>query len=286
MSTPELTRVTSPIGMSRALYIAVHLGAIAAPFVELSGRVLAIFAVSYVVRVFAVGAGYHRYFAHRAFRASRPVQFAFGLVGITALQRGPLWWAETHRDHHRNADTPDDIHSPRYQGFGYAQWGWFFAERHRRTNLAGVRDLARFPELVWLDSTPVCALAAFLLGAGLWLGFGFAGFLWGFCVSTVLLWHIVHSIQSVSHSMGGYRNFVTSDASRNHWLIALISLGEWHNNHHHRAASARQGYRFWELDVTWMILRGMAAVGLVSDVRDRLREHAPAPELEDAQEHG
>ena len=284
--TASLTRVTSPIGMSRALYFAVHAGAIAAPFVELDARVLAIFAVSYLVRIFGVGAGYHRYFAHRAFRAGRPVQFLLGLLGVTALQRGPLWWAETHRDHHRHTDTPDDIHSPRYQGFGYAHWGWFFAERHRRTHLAGVRDLARFPELVWLDSTPVCALVAAALGAALWLGFGLGGFLWGFCAATVLLWHVVHAIQSVSHSIGGYRNFATDDASRNHWLIAALSLGEWHNNHHHRAASARQGYRFWEIDVVWLVLRGMARVGLVSDVRDRLRDRAADVTGLDAQETG
>lgn len=282
MTAHAWTRASSPISLSRALYVALHLGAVAAPFVELDRRVLAVFAVSYLVRVFGLGAGYHRYFAHRAFRAGRVVQFALGLLGVTALQRGPLWWAETHRAHHRHADTADDIHSPRHHGFGYAHWGWFFAERHRPTHLAGVRDLACFPELVWLNSTPACALVAVVLAAGLWLGFGFGGFLWGFCASTVLLWHVVHSIQSFAHSLGGYRNFATADASRNHWLIALISLGEWHNNHHHRAASARQGFRAWELDITWWILRGMAALGLVRDVRDRLG--APAADELDAQE--
>ncbi|MEZ4364153.1 MAG: acyl-CoA desaturase [Kofleriaceae bacterium] len=261
---------TVPIGPSLVLYVAVHLGAIAAFFVGLDARAAAILAITYFVRIFGLGAGYHRYFSHRAFKTSRAMQFLLALLGTTAMQRGALWWAETHRAHHRHTDTPKDLHSPHHQGFAYSHLGWFFSAEHRHTKLDAISDFARFPELVWLNSSLACALVAALYGAGLGWAFGLSGFLWGFCVSTVLTWHTVHWIQSMSHWWGGYRRFDTTDHSRNHWLLGLVSLGEFHNNHHHRASSARQGYVWWEIDVVWYVLRVLAVLGLVWDVKDTL----------------
>ena len=269
-AAPAADQWTFPIGPSFVLYAAVHVGALVAPFVVLDGTALAILAATYFARIFGLGAGYHRYFSHRAFKTSRPVQFLLGLLGATSMQRGPLWWAETHRTHHRFTDTPRDLHSPHFQGFLYSHFAWPFAPQHRRTRLEAIGDFAKFPELVWLNSAPACALVAVAYAAGLFWGWGWTGFLWGFCVSTVCTWHTVHWIQSMSHWWGGYRRFATEDHSRNHWLLGLVSLGEFHNNHHHRASSARQGYVWWEIDIVWYVLRLLAAVGLVWDLKDTL----------------
>lgn len=268
---------TFPIGPALALYVAVHLGALAAPLVAFDGTALAILAVTYFARIFGLGAGYHRYFSHRTFKTSRPVQFLLGLLGLTAMQRGPLWWAETHRTHHRYTDTPNDLHSPHFQGFWYSHLAWPFAPQNRRTKLEAIPDFARFWELRLLDHTAFGSAVAVAYGALLYWGWGTTGLLWGFCVSTVCTWHTVHWIQSMSHWWGGYRRFATSDHSRNHWLLGLVSLGEFHNNHHYRASSARQGYVWWEIDIVWYVLRGLAAVGLVWDLRDTLHgvRHRP-----------
>jgi stearoyl-CoA desaturase (Delta-9 desaturase) len=272
----RLREWTVPVGPASVLYVAVHLGAVAAFFTGVSRTALVILAATYFARIFGLGAGYHRYFSHRAFKTSRPMQFVLALLGTTAMQRGALWWAETHRAHHRHTDTPKDLHSPHHQGFAYSHFAWFFSAEHRRTKLDAISDFARYPELVWLNSAGACALVAAAYGVGLWWAFGLSGFLWGFCVSTVATWHTVHWIQSMSHWWGGYRRFETQDHSRNHWLLGVVSLGEFHNNHHYRSSSARQGYVWWEIDIVWYVLRGLAVVGLVWDLKDTLRSGRPS----------
>ncbi|MBP3957868.1 acyl-CoA desaturase [Gemmata sp. G18] len=225
-------------------------------------------AATYFVRMFLLSAAYHRYFAHRSYNTSRPVQFLLGLFGLLTMQNGPLWWAATHRNHHRHADTPDDLHSPRYHGFLYAHSLWFLDRKNRATDLSAVPDLAKYPELRWLNSRVSTNLAVAAYAAGLYALFGWTGFVWGFCVSTVLLLHTTHWIQSISHSAGGYRRFATPDESRNHWVLGVVSLGEWHNNHHHSPGSARQGWAWWEPDVTWAVLRVLSWFRLVWDVRE------------------
>lgn len=254
-------------------YGAIHAAALGVFFVpgELSTG-LVVLAVTYYARAVGLGAGYHRYFAHRSFKTSRPMQVMLALLGLTALQRGPLWWGETHRRHHRHVDTPDDIHSPHHQGFWYAHSGWSFDPIFCHTKLDEIADLARYPELVWLDSPLASRIVAVVYGAGLWTLLGVHGFVWGFCLSTVCLWHTVHWIQSLSHSVGGYRRFDTPDHSRNHWGLGVISLGEFHNNHHHRAGSARQGYTWWEIDIVFWLLRALGVLGLVWDVKDMLHD--------------
>ncbi|MGI8990684.1 MAG: acyl-CoA desaturase [Bryobacteraceae bacterium] len=248
-------------------YALIHLACLGIVSTGVTWRGVSICMGSYWFRVFWMGAGFHRYFAHRTFKTSRPMQFVFAVLAMSGLQRGPLWWAQTHRYHHQHADRPDDLHSPRYQGFWYSHWGWFFAEENRRTHLSKIADLARFPELVWLNGAPAISLIAIGYALLLFALFGWDGLLWGFCVSTVCVWHTVHWIQSFSHSRGGYRRFDTGDSSRNHWLLGVVSLGEYHNNHHAFPSSARQGFAWWEIDCIYQALRIMSWFGLVWDVR-------------------
>lgn len=246
-------------------YLAIHVACVGAFWTGVSTAALSICFATYFARVFACGIAYHRYFAHRAFKTSRTMQCALALAGAFVLEGGPLWWAATHRHHHRHADTPGDLHSPRYSGLLYAHSGWFADRRYRRTNLAGVPDLARYPELVWIDRWhPVFMIIWFGSMYAFW---GALGVVWGGCISSVLVWHTTHCIQSVSHAAGGYRLFPSPDESRNHLAIGLLTLGEWHNNHHYFPGSARQGFAWWEIDIVFLALRLLNRVGLVWDLR-------------------
>ena len=218
----------------------------------------------YLLRIFAIGAGYHRYFAHRTYRTGRVFQFCLGLLAQTSAQRGILWWAAQHRRHHRCSDTEADVHSPVVRGFLYAHVGWIFVPRNTATDYAAVRDLTRYKELVWLDRHPY--LPAIVLGFMSWVIAGWPGLVIGFGWSTVVLWHATFSINSLAHLVGR-RRYVTGDQSRNNWLLALLTLGEgWHNNHHAYQASVRQGFRWWECDVTYYVLYGLSRVGVVWDL--------------------
>jgi stearoyl-CoA desaturase (delta-9 desaturase) len=234
-----------------------------------SGAVLAL--ALYLVRMFGITAGFHRYFAHRSFRTSRAFQLVLAVLATSSVENGPLWWAAHHRAHHRYSDTPADIHSAKQRGLFWAHMGWILVERYKQTDLARVRDLARYPELRWLDRhalVPGLALAAILLASG-----GLWALLWGFFVSTTLLWHGTFAVNSLAHKFGR-RRYATGDESRNSFLIALFTLGEgWHNNHHHYQASERQGFYWWELDVTHYLLTVLSWFGLVWKL------HAPPPHV-------
>ncbi len=259
-------------------YVALHLGVLAVWWVGVSPVALAVCAALYVLRMFAITAFYHRYFSHRSFRAGRVVQFLGALAGTTAVQRGPLWWAAHHRYHHSHADSPSDPHSPSRHGFWWSHAGWFLTRSGTPTRARLVRDWARYPELRWLDRAFLVGpalLAAALLGLGAWLharapGLGTNAaqmFVWGFVVSTVVLYHATYTINSLAHRFGR-RRFDTDDDSRNNWALALITLGEgWHNNHHHYPSSARQGFAWWEVDFTYYALRALAALGIVRDLK-------------------
>lgn len=255
-------------------YLIVHLcflwALLDAAIAGLSRSAVSLCLVAYFVRYFGLAIGYHRYFAHRSFKTSRVFQFLLALLGSTSAQRGVLWWAQTHRYHHRHSDTASDIHSPRHQGFFYSHSGWFLDPAHRETDVSKVPDLAKYPEIVWLDRYNYLPLFLFL---ALCLLRGWDGFLWGFCVSTVLVWHTTHLIQSMSHSVGGYRRFATADESRNHWLLGVIAWGDgFHNNHHHCPSSARHGLAWWELDLGYLAIRCFKAFGLVWDLHPPHRE--------------
>ncbi len=273
-------------------FIGLHLACLAVFWVGFSPIAFAVFVGSYLVRMFAITAFYHRYFAHRTFRAGRVAQFLFAALGATATQRGPLWWAAHHRRHHKTADTGADPHSPRH-GFLWSHMGWFLSRRHLATEAEQIPDLVRYPELRWLDrydfALPILyAVAMFGLGwaLGVWApGLGTDGWqmlVWGYFLSTVALIHVTLTINSLAHVVGS-RRYATRDDSRNNWLLALLTLGEgWHNNHHHYPGSARQGFYWWEIDISYYVLRLMAALGVISDlrgvppeVRDARRVEAP-----------
>jgi stearoyl-CoA desaturase (delta-9 desaturase) len=225
---------------------------------------LALAAGSYAVRMFFVTAGYHRYFSHRSFKTSRWFQFVLAFGAQTAMQRGVLWWAANHRHHHRYSDTPQDLHSPR-RGFWWSHLGWNTASMSDATKLDLVRDLAKFPELRALDRLK--HLPAILLAIGMFALGGVHALVWGFLVSTVLVWHGTFAINSLAHVIGR-RRYQTGDDSRNHWGLALLTMGEgWHNNHHHYMTSVKQGFFWWEVDLTYYVLRGLDALGLVWALR-------------------
>ncbi len=256
-----------------APFVAVHLGAVAAPLVGVRWIDVAAAVAMYIVRMFAITAFYHRYFAHRAFRATRGWQFVFALLGASAAQRGPLWWASMHRTHHAAADTADDPHSPQH-GFWRSHLAWFLTDAHFATDAARVREWLRYPELRFLDRFDALVpalLAAVLYAIGTQLeSSGTSGLqlmLWGFCVSTVALLHVTLMVNSVAHRFGT-RRFETRDQSRNVPWLAWLTFGEgWHNNHHRYAGSARQGFYRGEFDLSYLLLRALAAVGVVSDLR-------------------
>ncbi|RIL05317.1 MAG: acyl-CoA desaturase [Proteobacteria bacterium] len=247
------------------LYWGVHVAALGVLFTGVTQTALVLFALTFWGRLFGITGGYHRYFSHKTFKTSRAFQFVLALLGTAATQKGPLWWASLHRIHHRESDGPGDVHSPK-RGFWYSHQGWIFDKRWQATRLDGIPDFAKYPEIQWLNRwhfvPPVgLAVLCFLVG-------GLPGLFWGFFLSTTLLWHATYTINSLSHVFGK-RRFETDDTSRNNWALALLTCGEgWHNNHHYYMASARQGFRWWEIDPTYYVLRGLAAVGLIWDVRE------------------
>jgi stearoyl-CoA desaturase (delta-9 desaturase) len=241
-----------------------HLAAAGVLWVPFEPRVLWWCAGSYLVRMFGVTAGYHRYFSHRSYRLGRPAQLLMALLAQTSGQKGVLWWAAHHRDHHRHADRADDVHSPR-RGFWWAHVGWILAPDYDGYDPRRVADFGRFPELRWLDRHHWVPAAAF--GAAVSVAGGLTAFMWAYVVPTLALYHATFAINSVAHIWGS-RSFDTPDDSRNNPLLALLTLGEgWHNNHHHCRSSCRQGVRWWELDLTYLGLRLLEALGIARGLR-------------------
>jgi len=261
-----------------APFVAMHLACLAVIGVGVSPVALGVAGALYALRMFALTGFYHRYFSHRTFQTSRAVQFVFALIGASCVQRGPLWWAAHHRQHHRVTDTPADPHSPRVHGFLWSHVGWFLTPRNFRTDLTRVPDLAKYPELRWLDRFDIAVpllLAVAMYGLGALLQqvapqLGTSGgqmLVWGFFVSTVVLFHATVTINSLAHRFGR-RRYATKDDSRNNLWLALLTFGEgWHNNHHFFPGSSRQGFRWWEVDVTWYGLKLMAMLGLVRGLK-------------------
>src|SRR6185436_6536866 len=246
-------------------FFLVHAAALAAFFVPFEPWYAALAIGLYYVRMFGVTAGYHRYFSHRAFRTSRAFQFALAFLAVSSAQKGVLWWASHHREHHRTSDEPEDIHSPVRSGIWWAHAGWLLAPRNDGVDVERVTDLMRYPELRWLERwhfVPPAVLAAILFFTG-----GLPVLIWGFFVSTTLLWHGTFTINSLAHVFGS-RRYPTTDNSRNNWLLTLITLGEgWHNNHHFYRPAANQGFFWWEFDPTFYALKVLSWVGLFWDVR-------------------
>ncbi len=271
-------------------FVAMHLACLGVLWVGWSPTAVGTAAALYVVRMLAITGFYHRYFSHRAFRTSRGAQFAFALLGASAAQRGPLWWASHHRHHHAHSDRETDAHSPVRHGFLWSHMAWFMSRANFATRIRAVPDFAKYPELRFLDRFDVLvpgvlAFLLYLLGAGLERfapALGTSGaqlVVSGFVISTVVLYHATFTVNSLAHRLGR-RRYATRDESRNNLWLALLTFGEgWHNNHHHFPGSARQGFFWWEIDITYYFLRMLAGLGLIWDLR-------PVPvRIRDARRH-
>ena len=246
-------------------FVLVHFVCFAAIWTGITWQAIVMCVALYWLRIFAIGAGYHRYFAHRSYSTSRAFQFVLAVLSQSTTQKSVLWWAAKHRHHHLHSDTPEDVHSPRHKGFFYSHVGWIFDRRHDTTDLVKIDDFARYPELMWLhrlELAPAIALAVicFLIG-------GWSGLVVGFFWSTVLVYHATFCINSLAH-VHGRKRYVTGDDSRNNWLLAFFTMGEgWHNNHHAYQSSVRQGFKWWEIDGTYYILKALSWTGLVWDLK-------------------
>jgi len=253
-----------------------HLGCLAVFFVHFRWTYLALATASYLVRMFFVTAGYHRYFSHRSFKLNRANQFLLAFMAQTSSQKGVLWWAAHHRDHHQNSDQESDIHSPMRQGLWWSHMGWIISNDYDAFNEQRIRDFSKFSELRWLNRWHWVPTA--LMGAAFFLIGGVGVFVWGYVVATVMLFHGTFSINSLAH-VWGWRRYETPDQSRNNFWLALITMGEgWHNNHHKFMYACRQGLRWWELDFTYYLIKLLSWVRIVRDVRAPRLETEPAGE--------
>lgn len=276
---PDPASLPAKVNWQRTLpFIFLHLGCLAVFWVGISPVAVAAAVFLYAIRMFAITGFYHRYFSHRTFKTSRFVQFLFAVLGNSSMQRGPLWWAATHRHHHKHSDHEEDIHSPVVSGFVWSHIGWLTSMKNFPTAYKAIPDLTRYPELVFLnryDQTVPFAYGLLMLAIGWVLETFFPAlgvttaqfFIWTFFISTTFLLHGTLFINSLAH-VWGRRRYETDDDSRNSWLLTLITLGEgWHNNHHRYPHSVRQGFRWWEVDLTYYGLKTLSWMGLIWDLR-------------------
>ena len=254
------------LGPGAVLFILVHVAALAVFWVPFSWGLVWLCLGLYWLRMFAITAGDHRYFSHRSYKTSRAFQFILAFLGASSMQKGPLWWAGHHRHHHRYSDQEEDLHSPRRDGFWWAHVGWILSSRYDETPSDLIKDFVKYPELRRLNKwhlVPGILLAVLLLVFG-----GWPAFVWGFLVSTVLTWHATFAINSLTHVFGR-RRYRTTDTSRNSVLLALLTLGEgWHNNHHYYQTATRQGFFWWELDISYYILKLLSIPHIVWGLRE------------------
>jgi stearoyl-CoA desaturase (delta-9 desaturase) len=246
-------------------FLLVHLVTLGAIWTGVPAKAVGVAVALYIIRMWAITAGYHRYFSHRSYKTSRVFQFLMAFLGQSSAQRGVIWWAAVHRHHHLHSDTLDDVHSPRHHGFLYAHMGWIFNPKNEKPDYGTVRDLTQYPELMLLDRftyTP-----AIVLGTAMFFWGGWPMLVVGFFWSTVALYHGTFFINSLAHEMGSQR-YLTGDDSRNNFFLAIITLGEgWHNNHHHYQSSTRQGFQWWEIDISFYVLKVMSWFRVVWDLR-------------------
>ena len=282
MSSPTATtnRAKGLVSWPPQPFFVFHLAAVSAFFVGFRWYYPLIALASYYVRMFWVTLGYHRYFSHRSFKTSRVGQAVIAFLAMTSAQKGVLWWAAHHRDHHRYSDGPEDLHSPIRSGFWWSHVGWILSDRYDKTKLDGIRDFARFPELRWLDRHWLVPPLAWFLG--LLLVGGWPAVVWGGVIGTIMLWHGSFTINSLSH-MFGKRRYATTDGSRNSWILAIVTCGEgWHNNHHRYMSTANQGWFWWQVDFTYYGLKVLSWLGLVWELRTppaHIRDEPFTPEV-------
>ena len=279
--TVTLQQRSKPVLKTEISFIIVHLLPLGALFTGATWFDWALCAFLYFFRMFWVTGGYHRYFSHKSYRTSRFFQFIIAFMAQTSAQKGALWWAAHHRHHHRHSDTPEDPHSMKLYGFWYSHVGWIVGPDYKETDYKTIGDYAKYPELVWLNKyylVPPLMLAIGVTALGAWVNGGSAALMFthhglstlfiGFFLSTVILYHGTFSINSIMHKFGNQR-YESGDESKNSLWLALLTLGEgWHNNHHYYEVASRQGFFWWEIDITWYILKMMSWTGLVWDLKD------------------
>lgn len=266
------------IDLSRIIpFIAIHLACLLVFVVGVSWIAVLICLLSYVLRMFAITAFYHRYFSHKSFKTSRVAQFVFAMLGATATQRGPIWWAAHHRHHHLHSDSEHDSHTPNH-GFWHSHLKWFLMKKNFPVKSKYVKDLEQYPELRFVDRYDIVFPILFAT-----MLYFFGGFLqekypklntsagqvlvWGYFVSTVLLSHITYCINSLAHVFGS-RTYQTNDNSRNNFMLAVLTLGEgWHNNHHCAPGSVKQGFKWWQIDISFYLLLLMSKLGIIWDLK-------------------
>jgi stearoyl-CoA desaturase (Delta-9 desaturase) len=267
-------KVTPPLGFvnriekiaNRYIFEEIHVACLAAIFTGIDARALQLAVILYLLRMFFITGFYHRYFSHRSYHTSRWFQAVMAFLGTSAIQRGPLTWAYIHRQHHKHSDQPGDPHSPILSGFWYSHVGWFHNnDKSEEIDYAEIPDLAKYPELRWINNYHWVAPLLLAVVCSLYLGW--QGLIIGFCWSSVAVWHATFCINSLAHVYGS-RRYNTDDHSRNNWWLAILTLGEgWHNNHHHYQSSTHQGFFWWEVDLSYYLLRLLALLGLVRGLR-------------------
>ncbi len=290
-------------GATTLRLLLVNLAAVTIPFAGLVVAIVLLWGVAfnwvylallvgmYVTTALGISVGYHRFFTHRSFKTPRPMAAILAALGSMAVEGPVLQWVAVHRRHHQHSDDHEDPHSPHTHGTGlwgivrgmwHAHMGWLFRS-HPRGLAKYARDLRQDPMVRRMSQlVPVWVLLGLLIPAALgglltlsWTGV-LLGFIWGGLVRVFLVHHVTWSINSVCH-IWGTRPFNTHDESRNNAIFGVLALGEgWHNNHHAFPTSARHGLRWWQLDVSYLIIRAMALVGLARDVRTPLPDRIAA----------
>jgi fatty-acid desaturase len=252
-------------------------------FFSWTGVVVAFIGV-YVFGGFGVDICYHRLLAHRGFVCPKWLEHLFAVIGLWCFQDTPARWVAAHRRHHQHADEQSDPHSP-LVNFFWAHVGWLLVENRDLPQIAlydrYAKDIVRDPfyrnverYYVWIVFSSWIVFFSGGFAAGLLTGdtgpqaaqFGASVLLWGVVVRTVVVWHITWSVNSVTH-IWGYRNYETDEASRNNVLVAILTSGEgWHNNHHADQRAAKHGHLWWEIDLVYLTIRLLAALGLANDI--------------------
>ena len=273
-------RFNSPLFI---VYVLLHLSIIAAPFTYTQAGLIAFMVTMFCTMCMGVTLCYHRLLAHRSYKTYRPVKFLLALIGCLAFQRGPVWWVAAHRLHHSAVDTEQDPHYPSVSWlWSHALWPFFKhpqLDEAPETTYRLARDIADDPMLQFLEThyTTINVLFLILLFyVGYWLGgwqTGLSVFVWGGLLRLVYALNITWCVNAVCH-LWGYQTYKTPDNSRNNWLVGLLAFGEgWHNNHHMDQRAARNGHQWFEIDVTYYLIRLMGFFGLAFDfvpVKQRL----------------
>lgn len=224
-----------------------------------------------VIQVFTtlgITVGFHRFLTHRSFRSPKWMEYFLSWLGSLSWQGGPIKWVATHRLHHQYSDEDEDPHTPLH-GFFWSHALWCFKfdphfDPYKKYSQYA-QDLARDRGHVFIEKTT--GLWQFVLAGALYAWGGWPCVVWGVFLRLVYSYHITWFVNSASH-IWGYRNYETTDGSRNLWWVALLSFGEgWHNNHHAYPRSARHGLKPWEIDASWYIIKVMSWFGLARDIR-------------------